>query len=90
VSEAPWRLRVMPAARRELEGLPERYAAAILDFLPAVASNPRRLGKPLRFELEGKLAARRGPYRIVYELDPKTHTVRVVAIAHRVHVYRRR
>lgn len=80
----------MPSAQRQLERIPERYTTAILDFLPTIAANPRRLGKPLRFEWEGRLAARRGPYRIIYVLDHKTHTVRVVAVAHRAHVYRRR
>jgi mRNA-degrading endonuclease RelE of RelBE toxin-antitoxin system len=80
----------MPPAQRQLERLPERYTTAILDFLPTIAANPRRLGKSLRFEWEGHLAARRGPYRIVYALDHKARTVRVVAIAHRAHVYRGR
>jgi mRNA-degrading endonuclease RelE of RelBE toxin-antitoxin system len=80
----------MPPAQHELERIPERYTTSILDFLPTIAANPRRLGKPLRLEWEGHLAARRGPYRIIYALDHKTRTVRVVAVAHRAHVYRRR
>lgn len=80
----------MPAAQRQLQQIPERYATAILEFLPTIAANPKRLGKPLRLEWEGSLVARRGPYRIVYTLDHKTRTVRVVAVAHRAHIYRRR
>jgi mRNA interferase RelE/StbE len=90
VSEAPWRIRVMPTARRQLRRLPERYAAAIVELLPAIAANPKRLGKPLRFELEGRWAARRGPYRVIYALDERTHTVTVLAIAHRADAYRPR
>lgn len=90
MSEKPWRVRVMPAAQRQLEGLPERYAAAVVELLPAIGANPRRLGKPLRFELEGRWAARRGPYRVIYQLDERAHTVRVLAVAHRADVYRRR
>ena len=89
MSSRPWRLIVAGSARRDLARLPEKHAAAILDFLPTIATNPRRLGKPLRFEWEGRLAARRGPYRMIYALDHKTRTVRVVAVAHRAHVYRR-
>lgn len=80
----------MPAALRQLEGLPERYATAVVELLPAIAANPKRLGKPLRFELEGKWAARRGPYRIIYSLDEEPRVVRVLAVAHRADVYRPR
>jgi mRNA interferase RelE/StbE len=89
VSEKPWQIRVMPAARRQLAGLPGRYAAAVVELLPAIAANPRRLGKPLRFELDGQWAARRGPYRVIYTIDEEAHTVRVLAVAHRADVYRR-
>lgn len=90
MSNAPWRIRVMPTARRQLRRLPERYAAAVIELLPAIAANPKRLGKPLRFELEGRWAARRGPYRVIYVLDEETRTVSVLAVAHRADAYRTR
>jgi mRNA interferase RelE/StbE len=90
VSKKSWRIRVMPTARRQLRRLPERYAAAVVKLLPAIAANPKRLGKPLRFELEGRWAARRGPYRVIYMLDEKTHSVIVLAVAHRADAYRHR
>jgi len=90
VSGAPWRIRVMPTAQRQLRGLPERYATAVVELLPAIAANPKRLGKPLRFELEGRWAARRGPYRVIYTLDEKAHAVIVLAVAHRADAYRPR
>jgi mRNA interferase RelE/StbE len=80
----------MPTARRQLDRLPERYAAAVVELLPAIAANPERLGKPLRFELEGRWAARRGPYRAIYTLDEKARAVIVLAIAHRADAYRPR
>ena len=80
----------MPTARRQLRRLPERYATAVVELLPAIAANPKRLGKPLRFELEGRWVARRGPYRVIYALDKKEHTVMVLAVAHRADAYRRR
>lgn len=90
MSEESWRIRVMPTARRQLRRLPERYATAVIELLPAIAANPKRLGKPLRFELEGRWAARRGPYRVIYTLDEQARTVTVLAVAHRADVYRRR
>lgn len=90
MSERPWRLVVAGPAGRDIERLPEKYATAIVDLLPAIAANPRRLGKPLRFEYAGRWAARRGPYRVIYELDEAASTVTVLAVAHRTDVYRPR
>jgi len=90
VSKSAWHLIVAGSARSDLERVPEKYAAAIIELLPSIAANPRRLGKPLRFEWEGRWVARRGPYRIVYRLDEEARTVTVLAVAHRADVYRPR
>lgn len=90
MNKEPWGIRVMPTARRQLRGLPERYATAVIELLPAIAANPKRLGKPLRFKLEGRWVARRGPYRVIYALDEKTYTVIVLAVAHRADALRPR
>ena len=78
----------MPPARRQLDRLPISVVAAVIETLGAIASNLHRLGKPLRFELEGHWSARRGPYRIVYRINDEARTVSVVAVAHRADVYR--
>jgi mRNA interferase RelE/StbE len=80
----------MAPARRELDRLPISVAAAVLETLAAIVENPRRLGKPLVFEHEGRFSARRGPYRIIYGLLEDERLVRVVAVGHRRDVYRRR
>lgn len=90
MTEAPWRLVVSAPAARQIARLPEKYAAAVLELLPSLTANPRRLGKPVRFELEGRWSARRGPYRVIYSLDADARTVNVLAVAHRADVYRRR
>lgn len=90
MSEAPWRLVVMGPARREFDRLPISVAAAVLETLDAIAENPKRLGKRLMLEHEGRFSARRGPYRVIYELDDDERLVRVVAIGHRRDVYRPR
>ncbi len=84
----PWRVVVMSPARRQFDRLPISVAAAVLETLDAIADNPRRLGKRLALEHEGRWSARRGPYRIIYELVEDDHVVRVVAIGHRRDVYR--
>jgi mRNA interferase RelE/StbE len=55
-----------------------------------LADNPARLGKPLRFELEGLHSARRGDYRVIYRIDRASHRVEIVAIEHRSDAYRSR
>ena len=77
------------AAKRAIErDLPEPVAVAVVDFLyGALAADPHRVGKPLRFELEGYWSARRGQYRVVYSIHADEVLVRVVRISHRADVY---
>ncbi len=84
-----WQLRVAPSAQRSLDRLPEKVAAAVVEFMVGpLVDNPNRVGKPLRGELGGYRSARRGPYRIVYRIDDADHEIRVVRIDHRADVYR--
>jgi mRNA interferase RelE/StbE len=90
VTDPRWRVTVMAPARRQFDKLPLAVAAAVLETLDAIAENPRRLGKRLVLEHEGHWSARRGPYRIIYELLEEERIVRVLAIGHRRDVYRPR
>ncbi|AXH96947.1 type II toxin-antitoxin system RelE family toxin [Ornithinimicrobium avium] len=75
-----------PTAKRALQRLPEKVATAAIEFIYGpLASNPQRVGKALRFDLEGLHSARRGSYRIIYRIDER---VTVIAIEHRADVYR--
>lgn len=75
-----------PTAKRALQRLPEKVAAAAVEFVYGpLAANPHRVGKALRFELEGLHSARRGDYRIIYRIDDR---VTITAIEHRADVYR--
>ncbi len=84
-------LRVTRSAARTLsEELPEPVAAAVLHLLTGdLLIAPRRVGKPLRRELEGLWVARRGTYRVLYAVDDAAALVRVVHVAHRRDAYRR-
>ena len=78
-------------ATRAPQRLPEKVATAAVEFIyESLAENPKRVGKPLRFELEGLHSARRGDYRVVYEIDQHDETVTIIAIQHRADVYRPR
>jgi mRNA-degrading endonuclease RelE of RelBE toxin-antitoxin system len=95
--EGRYHLRVAGPVERQLARLPQAAATAIVEFLVgALLDNPRRVGRPLRNELAGLHAARRGAYRVVYEIDDgddgdadREPTVVVVRIDHRATAYRR-
>jgi mRNA interferase RelE/StbE len=79
------------AALRSLRAVPPRIAEPLVAFIfGGLAADPRRRGKPLQRELEGRWAARRGEFRIVYRLDEDAKTMYVLKIAHRSDVYRPR
>ena len=78
-----------PTARRELSRVPPRIIPAIIEFAYGdLAAFPRRVGKPLERELAGSFSARRGSYRILYDIDDGNHRVLILRVAHRAHVYR--
>jgi mRNA-degrading endonuclease RelE of RelBE toxin-antitoxin system len=91
VTEPEYRLLVAATAERSLGRLPEGVAAAIVEFmLGALLDAPRRVEHPLQRELAGLWAARRGPYRVVYEIDDDAGVVTVLRIDHRADIYRPR
>ncbi len=83
------RVQLASTAIRSLDRLSPRYAHAIIEFIYGpLADNPHRVGKPLRGELLGFHSARRGDYRIIYEIDDAAASVLVIRIHHRAHSYR--
>ncbi len=91
MTEAAYELLVAAGAERGLARLPAGVAAAIVEFmLGALVEAPRRVGHELQRELAGAWAARRGPYRVVYEIDDSRLVVKVLCIDHRSDVYRPR
>jgi len=89
VTGEPFDIAWTAASRRALSRLPEKIGAAVVELCYGpLADNPTRLGKPLRFELEGLYCARRGDYRVIYRIDPEGHCVQMGAIEHRSEAYR--
>jgi len=89
----PYRLLITrPAARALADRLPEKVATAAYEFMTTtLLHNPYRLGKRLLLPpYEGTYSARRGSYRILYEVDDDTNTVTVTAVEHRGNAYRSR
>jgi mRNA interferase RelE/StbE len=86
-----WRLVLAASAERSLDRLPSKVATAIVEFMVSpLTEAPRRVGHPLGRELAGLWSARRGVYRIVYELDEVDKSINVLRIDHRSDVYRPR
>ncbi|MGX7729209.1 type II toxin-antitoxin system RelE family toxin [Rhodococcus sp. 2H158] len=86
---APYDIAIASPARRALSRLPGRVVHAVVEFLAGpLAENPHRLSKPLRYELEGLRSARRGDYRTLLRIDDEHHTLLIVDIDHRAHLYR--
>lgn len=89
VPEPAWDVQLSAAAQRDLHRLPPKVAAAIVEFLTgALPENPRRLSKELTHELTGTRSARRGDYRVLFELLEDRRVLLVTRISHRAHVYR--
>jgi mRNA-degrading endonuclease RelE of RelBE toxin-antitoxin system len=89
----PYQLRITRPAARALAGqLPEKVATAVYEFLTTVlVDNPRRIGKQLLLPpYEGTWSARRGTYRVPYEIGDEHYVVTVAAVEHRGDVYRPR
>lgn len=85
----PYEVAITARAARDLQRLPEKIAAACVEFIfGPLATNSHRVGKPLRTELEGSHCARRGDYRVVYAIRDDAHRVVIEHIDRRSDIYR--
>lgn len=78
-----------PAARAIAETLPAAVASAVIEFVTGpLVENPRWVGTGLRGQLTGIWSARRGDYRVLFEIDAERREVTVLRVAHRADIYR--
>ena len=71
--------------------MPPQVVRAVLALIDGnLAVEPTRVGTPQRAPLEGIWSARRGTYRLLYEVDHADRVVTVVAVEHRADADRRR
>lgn len=86
---ARYKLTYKPSASRDLQRLPRKIVDAVVAFCEGpLLDNPQRVGKPLINEYAGMHAARRGAYRIIYEIHEHEVHVYVAYVEHRAAVYR--
>ena len=85
-------LAVTPTVRRQLaEQLPESVALAAHEFIVGpLQENPQRVGKRLHAPLADRFSARRGTYRVIYQVDDQQQQVIVVGAVARADAYRPR
>jgi mRNA interferase RelE/StbE len=89
VSSTSYEIEWTASALRSLDRLPEKIATACVEFVyGGLAEQPQRVGRALRFDLDGMHSARRGDFRVIYEIDERQKVVTVIAIGHRSDVYR--
>jgi mRNA interferase RelE/StbE len=86
----PYELRTTSTVRRALsETQPESVATAAYEFITGpLLADPHRIGKRLLPPMDDRFSARRGTYRVIYQIDNKDRVVTVVDVAHRRDVYR--
>jgi mRNA-degrading endonuclease RelE of RelBE toxin-antitoxin system len=86
-----YEVEITPQGLPHLRRLPDKVKAAVVETIfGSVAENPRRAGKALVGELEGLWSARRGDFRVIYEIDDEANVVLVHRVAHRRTAYRPR
>ena len=87
----PYEAEITPEGLRHLNRLPNKVRTAVLETIfGSIAENPQPAGKALRGELEGLRSARRGEFRVIYEIDEDRQVVLVHRAQHRRSAYRRR
>ena len=86
-----YRLTTTPEGARSLDRLPAKVRPAVAETLAGpLVENPQRLGRPLVGRLEGLRVARRGNYRIIYEIRDDERLVVIHRVQPRRDIYRLR
>ena len=78
-----------PAAKRDIAGVPEPEASALMSDVVALEHWPHHgldVSK-LRGKLAGLWRVSTGHYRAIFEIDKKARVIRVIRIGHRHNVY---
>jgi mRNA interferase RelE/StbE len=86
-----YEVEITPEGLRHLNRLPRKVRDAVVETIfGSISENPRRAGKELRGELDGLYSARRGEFRVIYEIDEESHVVLIHRAQLRGRVYRPR
>jgi len=84
-----YKVRLTGEALRTFSRLPEKVRGAVAETIRGpLAEHPRKVGKPLLYELAGLHCVRRGDYRVIYQILEDADEVRVLRVDHRRDIYR--
>jgi mRNA interferase RelE/StbE len=78
---------VKPAARRELEALPDHVLSRVVRKLESLGHTPRPAGCKKLKGYKDQWRVRVGDWRVLYIIDDATRLVSITRIAHRREVY---
>ena len=82
----PFRPDIPPHVADEIRSLHPDLKRSIKSAIRAIAANPT-CGEPLLRELDGLWKFRVRRFRIVYAIDRRARTIRLIAVDHRQFVY---
>ncbi len=82
-----YRLALRQSAAKELDSLPSRDLARVIDRIQALSDSPRPPGCE-KLSGQERYRIRQGDYRILSEVSDARQVVTVVKIGHRRDVYR--
>jgi mRNA interferase RelE/StbE len=86
--ENPYRIQILPAARRSILREPPILQRKVRDRIAALAGNPRSFGV-IKLKGETGYRLRIGSHRVLFTIDGKTRTVVVTNFDARKDIYRR-
>ena len=84
---ASYKIEIKKSASKEIENLPKKTLARVIDKITALRDDPRPNGCK-KLSGDEKYRIRVGEYRILYLIEDEVVTIFVVKIAHRKEVYR--
>ena len=79
---------ILPAALKELDGLPSAIQRRLAQRIDALASEPRPSGIKRLVGAPGVFRLRVGEFRVLYRIDDPVQRVTVEKVGHRRDVYR--
>lgn len=84
---ASYKLLIKRDVEKEIRALPKKEIRRIVERIYTLCDQPRPMGCE---KLQGDLAyrVRQGDYRIIYTIDDRHHTIRIMKVGHRREVYR--
>jgi mRNA interferase RelE/StbE len=85
---ASYKLYIKPSAVKEIESLPKKDRARIINKIQGLAAEPRPPGCE-KLTGEEKYRIRQGRFRIIYSITDKELVVIVVKVGHRRDIYKK-